>query len=122
MLNLTESTPPVVAVNEFNNKLQGVPKRKLVFVSRLTSDTTVEDVRSYIGDYLKLVDSTQLTIHKVLPKTTRLISSFIINIPPDHFNTIVDPKFWPDHCVVHEFVSSRSKPSLNSHSKTINQS
>jgi len=91
------------------SSLVGVPRRKSIFVSRLAECTTPENVTEYLASKLNISDLSLFRVRKIKTNVKRDISSFIINVPNVEFNTVVNVNFWPVHCVVHEFMDSRTQ-------------
>lgn len=80
-----------------------VPPRKTVFLSRLASDTTVNDIGDFIrSNYSEIGDD--IAIFKFNNSQPRDISSFKISVPGKFFNDIVNKSFWPEGVLVREFV------------------
>lgn len=98
-----------------------VPPRRIVFLSRLASDTTVDDIGDFIrSNYASISDD--IAIFKFNYSQPRDISSFKISVPGKFFDEIVNKSFWPDGVLVREFVHrdrnrsggyTRLSPSIN---------
>ena len=69
--------------------LQAVPPRKNIFVSRLTYDTSSEDVDYYIRS--KIGQNIDIFIQKFSFSTFRSVSSFNISTSHDYFNLLWTP-------------------------------
>lgn len=82
--------------------LRAIPANKTIFVSRLATDTTVEDVEFYIKS--KCDANLLSSVYKFVYSEPRIVSSFKITIPDELFKLVVSPGFWPTGTIVREFV------------------
>jgi len=90
------------------NPFAGVPLRKQIFIFRLHPDTSIDDVQVYVQSN---VSNAPITIDKFKFSSTRDISSFKLNVPPELFTTICCNKFGPNDWIIKELTShKRSKP------------
>lgn len=89
--------------------LRAIPlkKNKSVFVSRLASDTTVEDVVFYIKN--KLSTNSFVSAYKYTYSQPRSITSFKITVGDELYNYLIDPNFWPVHTFVREYVYNQNQ-------------
>lgn len=87
-------------------ELTVVKRRKTIFVSRLTRDTTADDLLHYVKSNLD--GEHDLLCFKINPNSTRGISSFRLIVPCDVFDRIVDCGFWPLGILVREYVYRES--------------
>jgi len=98
-----------------NSDLYCIPQNKRVFVSRLPESTTEDNIRSHLLNKLKGTDLSAISVRKIRMNTTGIISSFIINVPPNLFDIISKPSAWPPNCFVRQsntpFSSSIPSPS-----------
>lgn len=80
-----------------------VPPPKSIFLSRLGVDVSTDQVEKFIK--AKIPNAIDITIRKMLFRTPRIYSSFVINTGHnmDIFNIVVNQSFWPDLTVVKEF-------------------
>lgn len=80
-----------------------VPPPKAIFLSRLGVEVTNVQVQQFIKTKMK-TDDCNFTVRKMLFRTPRNYSSFVVNIPNDTdlFNAIIKPGFWPELTVVNE--------------------
>lgn len=85
-----------------NNPLVAIPPNKTIFVSRLANATTIDDVKFYINN--KIGRDVVISILKYNSPQPRSISSFKITVSAVDYSTLLNPKFWPDHTLVREFV------------------
>ncbi|XP_052836635.1 uncharacterized protein LOC128252721 [Drosophila gunungcola] len=84
--------------------LTAVPPMKAVFVSRLIPSTTEDALKHYVVTKLSYPYPDEIHIRKIYNKQKRKISSFKILLPDPLFSQILNPGFWPEHIVVHEFI------------------
>lgn len=82
------------------------PARKNIFISRFLSDTTVDEIDYYIKS--KLNFGADILIKKFTYTTPRDITSFKLSVPPDLFEDMVNPNFWPDSALVREYVNKEN--------------
>lgn len=87
--------------------LRTVPPYKNVFLSRLSSETTTEDIEYYVKS--KLGINSLISAYKFKYSQPRAISSFRITVPDDLFQYTVDPKFWPIGTFVREYIYNGSR-------------
>lgn len=90
-----------------------VPPRKTVFISRLSSDTTTNDIQHYIRSKLKIED---FSVYKFNFAKERKISSFKISLNFEIFDQVVDKNFWPSGVVVREFAF---RPKVNNNAVSL---
>lgn len=81
--------------------LRAIPPNKNVFVSRLASETTIDDVEYYIKS--KLASNAVISVYKFVYSQPRSITSFKITVPDEIFNIIMHPDFWPVSTFVREY-------------------
>lgn len=95
------------ATNEENNiptahsELRVIPPKKHIFISRFASDTTSDEIDSYVKYKLKM--NANITVHKFTYSQQRSITSFKISVPSDLFAQVLDQSFWPLHVLVREY-------------------
>lgn len=77
-----------------------VMPNKVIFISRLTPSTTIDDIAKYIHERLP-----QLTfsLYKYDFSYERSVASFKISVPESAFDTLLQRDFWPRGLVVREF-------------------
>lgn len=116
--NLNGISSPILSPNEIYaqnqpavRELRVVPPRKSVFVSRFSSDTTIEDIDYYLKS--KLVSNANISTYKFSYSQPRSIASFKITVPFDIFDKVLDPCFWPDNALVREFVYKENPRTRN---------
>ncbi|XP_017057032.1 uncharacterized protein LOC108098545 [Drosophila ficusphila] len=85
--------------------LTAVPPTKAVFVSRFVPSTTEDALKYYIVSKLYHPHLDDIQVTKLYNKQKRKMASFRIVVPDSIFLAIINPKFWPEHIVVHEFVN-----------------
>ncbi|XP_033163777.1 uncharacterized protein LOC117143291 [Drosophila mauritiana] len=84
--------------------LKAVPPMKAVFVSRLITSTTEDALKHYIVAKLPYFNPDDIIVRKIYNKQRRKIASFKVMAPDPIYYTILNPGFWPEHIIVHEFV------------------
>ncbi|XP_037817198.1 uncharacterized protein LOC119607389 [Lucilia sericata] len=94
---VSDTAPTVSQISNVGLKI--IPPNKSIFISRFASDTTVEQINSYIKS--KLNSEVDFTTHKFSYSQPRRITSFKINVPCDE--QIVNPEFWPENTLVREY-------------------
>lgn len=107
-LNRIPQTDPKISAPK---ELTVVKPRKTIFVSRLSRDTTVNDLLFYVKS--KLDTDHDILCFKINANSTRSISSFRLIVPCEIFDGIVDSEFWPLGILVREYVyreNPRSNP------------
>lgn len=85
--------------------LKAVPPMKAVFVSRLVTSTTEDALKYYIVAKLSYPNPDDIIVRKIYNKQRRKIASFKVMAPDPIYYTILNPGFWPEHIIVHEFVN-----------------
>lgn len=98
----TDTFPQAAGQRGIHN-LVVVPPRKTVFLSRLASDTTINDIGDYIRSNCSNI-SDDIAIFKFNYSQPRDISSFKISVPGKFFDEILNKSFWPEGVLVREFV------------------
>ena len=99
-----KSANPSVSLSVSPKKLVAVAPRKTIFLSRLASDTSENDVAHYIKTKIN-GDINDISITKFNFKNpNRVTSSFKIFLPIDKFNILINNSFWPDNALVKEFI------------------
>lgn len=89
------------------------PLRKTIFISRLSSATTENDVMNYISSKTSLPSSFKCIKYNF--KAPREIASFKLLTPDSHLELLLSREFWPDGTLVHEYVPrTRSTTSTKS--------
>lgn len=88
-------------ISNTHRGLRVIPPSKHIFISRLASDTTAEEIDYYIKSKINM--SYGITVHKFTYSQQRSITSFKISVPFDIFSQVVDPSFWPLHVLVREY-------------------
>lgn len=99
---LNQSAPVSNLTQVIPKPIRAIPPRKNIFVSRLASETTGEDVEFYIKS--KLRTNCLMTVYKYVYSQPRSIVSFRITLPDEEFKHVVDPSFWPENTFVREYV------------------
>lgn len=132
-----QSLEPVGARSSSHNILDGregcpsahrevtaVPPRRAVFVSRLHSSLTEDDIIFYIKSKLESLSSKScdinIIVYKFNFKQVRDISSFKISVPDSYVDELLNPSFWPVHSVVHLFTNKSNNLPASAKNSTKN--
>lgn len=105
LIGSEEASPSVTAGCD----LVVVPPRRTVFISRLSADTSVEKVESYIRSRCGEFNQMDCRVFKFNFSQQRDIASFRAIVPSRIFETLVSQSFWPPGVLVREFVP-RDRP------------
>ncbi|XP_065368733.1 uncharacterized protein LOC135961166 [Calliphora vicina] len=112
---VTSAIQPVVihpAQNSTNiHPLRVIPPKKTIFISRFAFDTSIDDIEYYIKTKLNL--DVEMVIYKFKYSQPRTIASFKIMVPPEIFDHLIDPRFWPDNALIREYVYRDNQRSAN---------
>jgi len=86
-----------------NTTLNVVSKRKALFISRLSFDTSVDELSSYIDKELAIkgVDCTRLKT-----KVENKYASFHLSVPEESFEPLLNVELWPHGCILAPFWGS----------------
>ena len=88
---------------------------KSVFISRLHISTTENDVLDYILFRHQNLKSSEVIVSKFKFKSvSRRVASFRISIPSNSSLDILNPSFWPDGLIVHEYITRPKPPNIPS--------
>lgn len=87
--------------------LKAIPPSKHIFVSRLASETTIEDVEFYVKSKLQM--TSQISVFKFSYSRPRAITSFKVTVPDECFKYILEPNFWPASTFVREYVYNENR-------------
>lgn len=79
------------------------PPRRTIFISRLSSATTEDDIINYISSKTSVPSSVKCIKYNF--KEPRDIASFKLLTPDSHLELLLSREFWPDGTLVHEYVS-----------------
>lgn len=82
--------------------LKVVSKKKTIFAARFAAETTEDDVAYYVKE--KLGADVEINVFKFKYFEKRSKSSFKVIVPEEVFDTVVNPNFWPDKAIIHEYV------------------
>lgn len=81
--------------------------RKAMWISKLHRDTTEDELRIYIKEFVGLSAADQCQIRKLVKKDRPMSSysfvSFKISCPETMFTTLIDAAKWPSYCNIREF-------------------
>lgn len=125
---------PRVGTKSNVNGLTVVPKRvstreeppkfeKAIWVSRLGTDVTEENVMDYIIANTTVTDKSMMNVHKLIKKGTDVSSlnfvSFKVELNAADFDVLNDPAIWPQHVMVREFMQT-PKNTLGNHFPPLN--
>lgn len=113
-INVNKVPYPTTSVLNNNNvspkPLIVLPPKKYIFISRFAAETTAEDVDFYIKS--KLGVNADILINKFSYSQPRSITSFKVAVPPDVYNIIIVPEFWPPNTIVREYLF-KENPRIN---------
>ena len=99
---------PIGSLHKTKLKVVVNPPRKHIFISRLASSTTEDDIMCYIRESCRIPDS-DLFCRKFEPPSPRVIASFKIVVPEQFFENVSNKSFWPKGTLVREFKPRQSK-------------
>lgn len=99
--NITESTSIPDDNVIVHRELRAIPRPKSIFISRLASETTIEDINYYITT--KLNSNAEISTYKFSYAQPRSIASFKITVSAEMYVKLIDPCFWPDNTLVREY-------------------
>lgn len=107
-LNFTASTSKSVSAinNPIPNILKVVSKKKTIFAARFAAETTEDDVAYYVKN--KLGANIEVNVFKFKYFEKRSKSSFKVIVPEEVFETVVNPDFWPEKAIIHEYLYRES--------------
>ena len=99
--------------------LKAVPSPKILFVSRLTPDTSVSDFVNYLNTGFGGITHFKADACRKISKPDSNFSSFKTVIPNKFFNTFLKKSCWPADAIVKEFTpffskNERASPFVNS--------
>ncbi|KQS38653.1 uncharacterized protein LOC26526751 isoform X2 [Drosophila erecta] len=98
------AAPVVLPLHPNPDTLIAVPPMKAVFVSRLITSTTEDALKHYIVAKLSHPNPDDIIVRKIYNKQRRKIASFKVMAPDFIYYMILNPGFWPEHIIVHEFI------------------
>lgn len=79
--------------------------KKSIFVSRLATDTSEQNILDYIVSRINMgVDIDNVHCRKFKFNGAREVSSFKITPPEELFQQLLSSDFWPTGVIIHEFV------------------
>lgn len=79
--------------------------KKSIFVSRLATDTSEQNILDYIASRINIgVDIDKFLCRKFKFNGAREVSSFKITPPEVLFHQLLSSDFWPTGVIIHEFV------------------
>lgn len=80
---------------------------KSIYVSRLQTKVTVDDITSYIKERLPDTNNEHFSLRLLVKKDQTLddltFISYRLSCTEDLYNTLVCPSFWPQHVLIGEF-------------------
>lgn len=91
----------VIGTSEVKNNLKSASRRTHFFVSRVSPDTTCDEVLTFLKS--KEVTDTECVEIKTRFQTYK---SFKVGVSSDKENFILDPNFWPSGVLVRHFLPS----------------
>lgn len=100
-------------------KIDEKPKfEKAIWLSRLSPNTTEEEIIDFITANTPVTDKTKMNVHKLVKKDADLsllnFVSFKVELNVTDFDVLNDPEVWPEHVMVREFMQA-SKITLGDH-------
>ena len=101
---------PLESNGTVHNPLRAIAPKKTIFISRLASDTSTDDVDYYLKS--KIGPHADVLIHKFQYTQQRSIASFKLTISADLFQLVLDTNFWPENTLVREYIY-RERQRLN---------
>lgn len=115
---ISTSIPPTNIIEIIPNpddivprELRVIPPPKSIFISRLASETTVEDIKYYINTNLN--SQVEILTCKFSYTQTRSITSFKITVSPEVYDKLIDPCFWPINTLVREYIYKENNRNRN---------
>lgn len=94
--------------------LQAIEKKKFLHVWSLHPDTTEEAIFEHVT---KICESKDVKVEKIIPKTLRDYSTFMIGVPESHFEKINKENSWPLNTQFNEWRWFRKSRKTEEHSK-----
>ena len=101
----------VTGTQECKDSFRGAPEVRSLFVSNVSKDTLLEEVRKHIGDRCDGLISVRLWSHPDAP-----VQSFKVTVRKECVGSLVTSEFpWPRHVRVRRFVPRRGPPPAHVH-------
>lgn len=92
------------------NRESGPKFEKALWVSRLSTQTTNDDVIAYITSNTSVTDSSRINVHKLVKKdvdvTTLQFVSFKVEMNAEDLDVLNDSNLWPQYVQVREFLQT----------------
>ena len=108
-LNVNKNTrKPLVCGTRKGSALRVLPPRRKIFVTNLHTDTTVEDLETYVK-YILNNDVADLTVEKItskLPSPKR--ASFVIDCHKQYYETLLQADSWEEDVRVRPYYPARA--------------
>lgn len=103
-----KSSKPLVGTQK-TNTLNVVPKIKFshLHVTRLSPDTTVDELKNYFQQHKQ-----DVTCEKLNSKQPEVYSSFKVTLPAEVLDIVLNPEFWPVGVAVNRFFPKRRQQVL----------
>lgn len=83
---------------------------KAIWVSRLSPNTTEDEVIEFITSNTPVTDKTKISVHKLVKKDADISSlkfvSFKVELNGNDFDVLNDPEVWPENIMVREFMQA----------------
>lgn len=99
------------AVNR--NKYQRISLPKSIYVSRLETTVTSDNIVNYIGDKVLSLDTSHIAVRLVVKKdqdlSELLFISYRLSCTEALYETFMSPTFWPSHVCIGEFVEQQQQ-------------
>lgn len=102
------------AIPQPNRSRDEQPKfEKALWVSRLSPDTSIDDVIDFITTNTPVTDKSKMNVHKLVKKGVDLASlqfvSFKVELSAEDLDILNEPNMWPSGMQVREFVQVPAK-------------
>ena len=98
----------VIGCGALNSSLPVAVPLKWIFISRLHKDVADNDIKLFIVETFGINDPVLIRIKRKLENEERNYASFIVGVPEDSFDKLLNPSSWPKGTLVKEFVSYRN--------------
>lgn len=84
--------------------------QKAIWVSRLSLETSNDDISKWIIENTSVKDSEKFRVHKLVKKdlglSTLKFVSFKVEVSEMEFEALIDPDVWPENVMIREFLKS----------------
>lgn len=83
------------------SSFQAIQKKKFLHVWSLHPDTSEEAIKEHVKS---IIDSEDINVEKIIPKTRRDYSSFRVGIPESQFDKVNNTDSWPVNTQFNEWI------------------